>query len=266
MTARTRRLAPFATVLAAGLLAACGGTEGSASDGPASSTTSSSSSAAESGDTEPSDAGSSPGESTTSGVSDGPAQQELTAQQIRDALPTEDEAPHGYVDDPRLNIQSESTLETRPATCRALYLDSDEARKWKKEHISEVDGVRYSEPSDAAGRPGVVVSIATYDRPVPAKFFDAAGSTLGECRNFAERNDDESEWIDKRAVTVNAPAIGDQTYAHRVGLVEIDLVIDQLSVRSGHNIVTVRHLTDNSTRSEETMTDLAEGVLEDLEG
>lgn len=263
MTARTRRLAPFATVLAAGLLTGCGSGAEESSSSPSDSA--SSTTTATESETESSAGTSGAAESTTSEVPDGPAQQELTKQQIRDALPEESDAPRDYVEDPRVNAQDASSRETDPDTCRAVYLDDDEARKWKKEHLKEVDGVRYSQPGDGAGRPGVSIFIATYDRPVPKKFFDEAGSTLGECTDFAERNDDEGEWSDKRARNVNAPAIGDQSYAHRVGLAELDLAIDQLWVRSGHNIINIRVLTDNATRSEETMSDLAEGVLEDLE-
>lgn len=269
MTAPARRLAPFAAVLTAGLLAACGGAdeESSSASDPASST--SPATGASDDRSSPADARgaeSSGAESITSEASDGPAQQQLTNQQILDALPEESDAPRDYVEDPRINAQDASSLETRPDTCRAIYLDSDEARTWKKEHLEEVEGVRYSQPGDGAGRPGVSIFIATYDEPVPKAFFDDAGSTLGECADFSERNDADSQWTDKRARDVNAPAVGDQSYAHRVGLVELDMAIDQLWVRSGHNIINIRVLTDSATYSEETMSDLAEGVLEDLEG
>lgn len=262
MTARTGRLAPFAAVLAAGLLTACGGGEDESSS--SSTSTSSTASTSESSEAEPS-ADPRASESTSAEAADGPAQQELTKQQILDALPEEHEAPRDYVEDPRINSDSESTRETDPDTCRAIYLDSTEARKWKKEHLTETEGVRYTQPGDAAGRPGVSVFVATFDEPFPKTFFDEAGETLGECTDFSERNDADRPWIDKRALNVNAPAVGDQSYAHRVGLAELDMTLDQLWVRSGHNLINVRVIADNSSHSEDTMAELAEGVLEDLE-
>ncbi len=262
MTATARGVAPFAAVLAAGLLAACGG-----GGEESSATSTSASSTSKASDSEPSGAESRAGESSAaeSTAPDGPAQEVLTKKQILDALPEESDAPRDYVEDPRINADAESARETDPDTCRAIYLDSAEARKWKKAHLTETEGVRYTQPGDAAGRPGVSVFVATFDEPVPKEFFDEAGETLAECADFSERNDADGQWTEKRARNVNAPAIGDQSYAHRVGLAEIDMTIDQLWVRSGHNIINIRVLTDNASHSEETMSDLAEGVLEDLE-
>ena len=266
MTAPARGAAPFVAVLAAGLLAACGGAEESSSTSTKASSTSTTSEAEESAR---SDAESRAAESSDADISeapDGPAQEELTKKQIVDALPEESDAPRDYVEDPKINPDAESTRETDPESCQAIYLDSPEALKWKKEHLTATDGVRYTQPGDAAGRPGVSIFVATYDEPVPKKFFDEAGETLADCQDFNERNDPEGRWTEKRARNVNAPAIGDQSYAHRVGLAELDMAIDQLWVRSGHNIINIRVLTDNAGHSEETMTELAEGVLEDLEG
>lgn len=255
MTPRARLLAPFVTVLAAGLLAACGGTD---SESPSSSTTSSTSAT-----TAGADESAAPDESS---APRGPAQQELTKQQIVEALPRPDEAPEDFVEDPRINSERGSTRETNPDRCRTIYLDSDEARAWKDEHLTETGGVRYTAPGDAAGRASVSTFIATYDEPVPRSFFDDAGTTLDDCSRFRERNDAESTWIDKRASTTNAPVVGQQTYAHRVGLVDLDLTIDQVWVRSGHSIITIAALGGYAESSDETLSAIAEGVLEDLEG
>lgn len=244
------RLAPFAAVLTAGLLAACG------SGDPETPTS----------ESEPETTTSTPTGTPTAESADGPAQQQLTKQQILKALPKVGDAPKGFVEDPRINPPSESTREVDPDTCRAIYLDSDEARAWKKQHHVRIEGVRYSHPGDTPGRPSVSTFITTYDQPVPKKFFDDAGSMLGECATFEERNDAESTWIDKKASNINAPVVGDQSYAHRSGLAELDLTVDQLWIRSGHNMINIRILTGYSNYSEETMSDIAEGVLEDLGG
>ena len=255
MTARARLLAPFATVLAVGLLASCGG----ADDAPESSSTTgaTSSSSATSSRAESS------GEST---APPGPATQELTRQQIVEALPRPDEAPKDFVEDPRINSDRGSTRETDPDRCRTLYLDSDEARAWKDEHLSETDGVRYTAPGDAAGRPSVSTFIATYDEPVPRSFFDDAGAMLDDCSRFRERGTAEAAWIDKRAGSTSAPVVGQQTHALRVGLVDLDLTIDQMWIRSGHSIITISVLGGYAESSDEILSDIADGVLEDLAG
>lgn len=250
MTARTRRLSPFATVLAVGLLAACGGEQDSSSAGESS--------------PEPSTVTvTSTAEAETA---DEPQQQELTKKQITDALPEEADAPKGFQEDSRINRATESTRETDPERCLAIYLDNEEARAWKKQHNTAIEGKRYTQPGDAAGRASVSTFIATYDRPVPKKFFDEAGSTLGACATFSEKSTSESTWIDKKSSSISAPVLGDQSYAHRVGLTDLDLTVDQLWVRSGHNIINIRVLTGNANHSDETMATIAEGVLEDLEG
>lgn len=254
MTPRARRLAPFAAVLTAGLLAACGSGDPETTPSEPTSSTATETATESTTDTPATES------------ADGPAQQQLTKQQILEALPKVSDAPKGFVEDPRINPPSESTREVNPDKCRAIYLDSDEIRAWKKEHHTRIEGVRYSHPGNTPGRPSVSTFIATYDQPVPKKFFDDAGSMLGECATFEERNDADSTWINKKASNINAPVVGDQTYAHRSGLADVDLTIDQLWVRSGHNIINIRILTGYSNYSEETMSDIAEGVLEDLRG
>ena len=247
MTARTRRLAPVA--LALGLLAGCGG-DGESSGG--------------SPEAEPSTV--TVTETASPEAADGPGRQELTEKQIEAALPSEKEAPDGFEEDPNVRTGGKSTRSTDPDRCRAVYLDTDEFRSWSKGHSSASGAVRYTEPGDAAGRPSVSVFVTSYDTPIPKKFFDRAGSALGACRGFTEKVSSSSNWVDKKASSISAPVVGDQTFAQRVGLVDMDLTIDQLYVRSGHNLINVRVLTGYSEYSDETLGELAEGVLEDLEG
>ena len=250
MTVRTRRLTPFAAVLTLGLLAACGGGEDPASTSPP----------------EPTSSTVTVTETATPDSADAPAQQELTKKQIAAALPTLKDAPKGFVKDDRIDGPKASSRQTDPDRCRAVYLDTDEVRAWTKAHLVDTDGVRYSEPGDSAGRESVSTFIATYDEPFPKQYFDEAGSTLGRCATFSEKGTASGTWIDKRASNITAPVVGDQSYAHRVGLTDLDLTIDQLWVRSGHNLINIRVLTGYSNYSDETMSDLADSVLEDLEG
>lgn len=263
MTPRARLLAPFVTTLAAGLLVACGGAD---EDSTSSTTTPG---ATSSSSTDSSAKGSTSAHESSadeSSAPQGPAHRELTQQQIVEALPRPDEAPEDFVEDQRINSERGSSRETDPDRCRTIYLDSDEARAWKDEHRTESGGVRYTAPGDAAGRASVSTFITTYDEPVPKAFFDDAAKELPSCSRFRERNDAESTWIDKQAGTTSAPVVGQQTYAHRVGLVELDLTIDQIWVRSGHSIISVVALGSYADSSDETLSDVAGGVLEDLEG
>lgn len=256
MTSPSRLLVPVVTLVTAGLLAACGGGEDAT---PAAETsTTGTSTTDDSSETET--------ESSSPAPPDGPAQQELTKKQLTAALPTKKDAPKGFVEDDRITAGKASTRKTDPDRCRAVYLDTDEIRTWKKKHLSATDAVRYTQPGDAAGRASVSIFIATYDEPVPKQYFDQAGSTLGDCEEFSEQGSSTSGWQDKRASNISAPVVGDQSYAHRVGLAELDLTIDQLWVRSGHNLINIRVLTGNSNHSDETMSDLADAVLDDLEG
>lgn len=119
MTAPARGAAPFVAVLAAGLLAACGGAEESSSTSTKASSTSEADESARS-DAESRAAESSDAEAYTSEAPDGPAQEELTKQQIVDALPEESDAPRDYVEDPKINPDAESTRETDPESCSTL--------------------------------------------------------------------------------------------------------------------------------------------------
>lgn len=250
MTPPSQRLAPVVAIVTAGLLAACGGSEDTTTT-----------------DQSESDASTvTVTESATPDPVDEPAQQELTKKRLTAALPEKKDAPKGFVEDDNITAGKPSTRKTDPDRCRAVYLDTDTIRTWKKKHLSATDGVRYSQPGDAAGRASVSIFIASYDEPVPKQYFDQAGSMLGDCAEFKEKVSSTSSWQDKRASNISAPVVGDQSYAHRVGLTEIDLTIDQLWVRSGHNLINIRVLTGNSDHSDETMSDLADSVLEDLEG
>lgn len=260
MTRPAGRLAPFAVVLTAGLLAACGGAEQQeAADG----TPEPSSASASTEPSQPSQPSHPSG--TTEPSADGPARERLTTQQIVEALPKENEAPEDFVEDPRLNAARESTRETDPDRCGTLFLDGDEARAWKKEHLVETEGVRYTAPGDGAGRASVSTFVTTYDEPVPKELFDDAAQMMTDCPTFRERNDADSPWIDKKAGTITAPALGDQTHSQRVSLLDLDLRIDHLWIRSGHNIISVATLGSSSDYSGDTFSDVAEGVLEDLE-
>lgn len=249
MTPRTRRLAPFATVLVVGLLAACGGDTDSAST--------------ESSSAEPSTV--TVTSTATPESADEPQQQELTKKQIHDALPEQSDAPKGFEKDSRIAPGGTSTRETDPEKCLAVYLDTEEIREWKDKHFVASDGVRYTQPGDAAGRASVSTFVTTYDRPVPRAFFDDAGKTVSDCGDFEEKATADSQWTAKKASNIGSPALGDQSYSLRVGLTELDLTLDQLWVRSGHNIINIRVLAGRADFSDETLSGMAEAVLEDLE-
>lgn len=247
MTTHSRRLLPFTALLAvSGLLTACGSDSTSTS--------------------QPEPTASTVTVTETPEPADAPEQQQLTEKQIRAALPTTKEAPKGFVRDPNVVAVSDSTRVIDPDECRAIYLDTDEIRTWVKEHHSAAGAVRYTQKGDAAGRPSVSVFVTSFDVPIPKEYFDDAGAALGDCATFTEKNSPTDNPLDKKASNITAPVVGDQSYAHRVGMAELDLTIDQLWVRSGHNLINIRVLTGYSEYSDETLGDLVEGVLEDLGG
>lgn len=249
MTARPRHLAPVVALTLTGLLAACGGGGGSgerSGAGPEASTVTVTETA--------------PTEGT-----DRPEQRQLTTAQITRALPTIDEAPDGFEPDPGgFDANRAPTRSTDPDVCRTIYLDTDEMRAWGKQHRRAAEGVRYTQAGDAAGRPSVSIYIVSYDEPVPKEHLDEAGATLGTCATFSEQISEGGRWTEKTASNISAPVVGDQSYAARVGLTELDLTVDHLWVRSGHNLISIRVLTGKGRLSDRTLEDLAEGVLEDL--
>lgn len=244
MTHSTRRFFPFAAAISVALaLTACGGDEPPKAE-PATVTVT---------------------DTPTAEEASAPEQQELTAAQITKALPTKEEAPDGFPEDPSgFTTKGVSKVTTDPTSCLALYLDTPKMRTFEKEHLSEADGVRYTQAGDAAGRPSISVAIWTYDDPYPQAFVDEAGASMSECTTFDKIDEPGDEPAKQSAKTITTPTVGDQSFGVRIGYPDIDIAIDYLWIRSGHNLINVRMLTGFRQDNAEILEKYGKGVLEDL--
>lgn len=250
MTPRPRAT-PFAIAAVAALaLTACGGDDAP----PAASSTT--------GEVTPSSS------ATTTEELTAPEQQQLTAAQIKRALPTREEAPRGFVQDTSgFDTRAVSRRRADPQSCLAVFLDTPQMRTWKSDHFADGEGVRYTLDSgkdDSAGQPSISVAVYSYDEAFPTRFLDEAGAALADCARFRTAVSPGSEMSDWSATNIPTPALGEQSLAVRAGSPAIDTAIDYLWVRSGHNLVHVRMLTGYRADNSDVLQEYAEGVLDDL--
>ncbi|KRE38814.1 hypothetical protein ASG73_00095 [Janibacter sp. Soil728] len=195
----------------------------------------------------------------------GPERRQLTTQQVTAALPTKDDVPAIFRPDSRgFDTSSVSERTTDPASCLALYMATPAQRTFTKEHLVADGGVRFSEDPDEPGSASISVGILSYDEPYPREYLDEAGAVLGECSTFTSRTTPDSAEGTWQATTISTPTLGDQSFGVRIGSRDIDLAIDYLWVRSGHNVVHVRMLTGYRQDNGDQLKTSAQGVLDDL--
>ena len=242
MTRSRRSIAPFAVVAALGLMtAACGG------------------------ETPPPTPSTVTVTQTPTEQASGPAHRQLTAQQVRAALPTKDDVPAIFRPDSRgFDTSSVSERTTDPASCLALYMATPAQRTFIKEHLVADGGVRFSEDPDEPGSASISVGILSYDEPYPREYLDDAGAVLGECSTHTSRTEPGSSDVTWQATSIPTPTLGDQSFGVRIGSRDVDLAIDYLWVRSGHNVVHVRMLTGYRQDNGDQLKTTAQGVLDDL--
>lgn len=241
----TRRAAPFALAVITGLtLAACGDGGAPPPTEPTTVTVTSTRGAE---------------------TADAPEQQELTPKRLKAALPSTDEAPKGFVKDPGgFDAAVHSKRVADPQECLAVYLDSQDVRDWREEHRSEGAGVRYTRKAGGTPPPSISIALWTHDEVFPTRFFDEAGSALATCSDFTSATEPGASKGTWTATHIATPALGDRSFAVRIGNRDSDLAIDYLWVRSGHNLINVRMLTGFRANNEEILETYARGVLEDL--
>lgn len=191
-----------------------------------------------------------------------PGKQQLTTTQIEAALPDAPDgfAPHPADDDPN----RAGNRSTQPDRCRALYLDTNEVRTWENRHRTASGKVRYLQEGTGPGRPSISIHLHSHDEPYPERFFDDAGTALGECAGFREQVGEMHTHLARRASNIAAPVVGDQSHAARVGLAEHDFTIDHLWVRNGHNLISIQVLGDYEGHSDQTLEELTEEILDEL--
>lgn len=190
---------------------------------------------------------------------DAPEQQELTRAQIIAALPADGEGPEGFeLTRKDVDVAADGSSDTDPEACSAATFDTREIRSWTTKHRTEGSGVRHEHRGGGNPTPSLVVSVWTHDRPYPTRFLDEAGAAMAQCASY---EDNGTEW---RTHNIANPAVGDRSFAVRRSSTAINLTIDDLWVRSGHNLINVRLVSGPGPDSSDTLEEHAQGVLDDL--
>lgn len=195
----------------------------------------------------------------------GPEQRQLTEDEIMAALPSEDEAPRGFRIDKRgFDTTTVSQRTTDPESCLALYMSTQEQRDFTKEHGGDSGAIRFSSRPGEPGSPGISIAIWSFDEPFPQKFFDQAGAALAECQDHTTQispDDSPGEW---QADAIPTPTVGDQSFGVRIGRPDVDLAIDYMWVRSGHNLIHARMITGYRQSNDQRLQKYTQGIVDEL--
>lgn len=197
---------------------------------------------------------------TETGPGLSPDQQQLTAAEVARALP---QAPTGFhldpgAADPAQDPDSERT--TDPASCLAMYLDTEQMRTFADEHVSAADRARYSDTSAGIGT--LLVTVWTHDELYPTRFLDEAGAALADCSSFSSTFRPGDTKSAHRATTIAVPQLGDQSFGVRIGSPGGGVTTDELWVANGHNLIHVRMVSDYQQDNGPILEKTAQSALE----
>lgn len=203
------------------------------------------------------------GDGTTDGVG-----RQLTDAEAEEALP---ERPEGLT-----SGEWEATGEDRqtsPEGCLDILRLGSEAEE-AKETRSGFAGIVYS---NAVGpledQESYTITISSHSDPVGPEVLTSAGSALGDCSAFSFTGTDENGNFDERILAQGIPVknLGDQTFAVRfTAFPQIDgevqrQYLDQIDVRVGHTLVSVRSSGYRENASTEEIERMAQEILDNLE-
>lgn len=243
-----RRVTPFATIAALALtLAACGDDD---APRPVETVT-----VTESATSSPS----------SSSASSAPEQRQLTDKEIAAALPTREDAPSGFdIDSRGFDTSMSGERTTDPTACLALYMSTQEQLDFSEEHLAASDGVRFTHKEGEPGSPSISIAVWSFDEPYPQEFLDTAGAALGECQKFTTKTSPDDSPADWTADTIPTPTLGEQSFGVRIGRPDVDIAIDYIWVRSGHNLVHARMLTGYRQNNDSRLQRYTQAILDDL--
>lgn len=190
--------------------------------------------------------------------------EQLTKEQARSVLPTEDQIPAELTVDETGGSANDPESTSYPATCRDLELDGEEGRNLDT-HMKVKTTQNY-----AGDFGGVVrVTVLSHDTPVPGKLFDAGGAAQSTCTEFTK--------IDKQGTTkwkiepAALPPMGDRTYVVGLEMLSGDKTfvggtIQLAGVSVGHNLVYIVYsAAPQSQLSTEVVEELARATVANLE-
>lgn len=189
---------------------------------------------------------------------------QLTEDQVRSALPGDDQTPPDFTVDTAASEPPDPDSTTYPAVCDDVRLQGRAADDLD-EH--EVASAKKSYVGDN-GRGVLSVKITSYDEPVPTRLFDDAGAAQGRCGTFQiiDRHG-TSDW---KLAPVSVPPVGDRTYSVRVenttkGDTFEGGVVQVATASVGHNRVHVVHSAGaQSTYRREAVETLVRTTVDNL--
>lgn len=191
-----------------------------------------------------------------------PEQQQVDVATARAALPTLEDLPKGWVVNESPVSHAERTYD--PPECAAVEFRSAEAQTFKKAHLEVEERVAYSEwTQDVAAQ--LAVTLYSFSEPFPTTLLDLAGERLGDCSAYERTIDGEERSWATQALTT--PTVGDRALGIRY-TADADgagRVTDELTVRSGHNLIVVKYLPTTTTYDDQALQDYAQDVLDRLE-
>ena len=117
------------------------------------------------------------------------------------------------------------------------------------------------------------VTVSSYSDPVGPDLLASAGHALGTCTAFSFTGTDEGGNFDERIIAEGLPVknVGDQTFSVRLTAfprIDDDVhrqYVDQIHVRVGHTLVSVRSTHYEENADTEDIEEMAQEVLDNLE-
>lgn len=193
---------------------------------------------------------------------------EITEAQAEAALP---EKPNGFTSgDYEAGAEDRNTS---PEECMDLLLLGSEAEDLR-ESRSAFAGTTYAKDTGPIDDQEVyTIRIDSHSDPVGPDILATAGSSLGSCSAFSFTGRDDNGNFDERIIAEGLPVknIGDQTFSVRLtAFPHIDgdvhrQYVDQIHVRVGHTLVSIRSTHYEENADTEDIEDMAQEVLDNLE-
>ena len=193
---------------------------------------------------------------------------EITEAQAEAALP---EKPNGFTSgDYETGAEDRSTS---PEECMDLLLLGSEAEDLR-ESRSAFAGATYAKDTGPIDDQEIyTVRIDSHSDPVGPDILATAGSSLGTCSAFSFTGRDDNGNFDERIIAEGLPVknVGDQTFAVRLtAFPHIDgdvrrQYVDQIHVRVGHTLVSIRSTHYEENADTEDIEDMAQEALDNLE-
>ncbi len=162
---------------------------------------------------------------------------------------------------------------TSPEECMDLLLLGSESTDLREVRAGFA-GTTYSKDTGPIEDQEVyTIAIDSHSDPVGPDILATAGSALGSCSAFSFTGRDDSGNFDERIIAEGLPVknVGDQTFAVRLtAFPQIDgdvhrQYLDQIHVRVGHTLVSVRSTHYEENADTEDIEGMAQEALDNLE-